>query len=1082
MKFYTYAYHLHNTISNTTIVIFAYDEQRRKVALTVNYHYQFYVEKGKGLKEIIDAHCEGTRLDLDNVYHYRSTIDLHTVIPVMEVFCTTQDAMTHTLSVLRNHGYKCHEYDHMLSPILKFTTSKGITRYCWIEADVTRTNTYITKRELEYIVDVNSVKKVSTDMVPIQLSKLSFDIETYSAEWNKAPSAVGGIDNAVRIIGNTFSDGDRYEEHIIVFGPDISDVYKEYMKDDVSVYIHTCATELDLLNKFFELIIVLDPDICVGHNTTGFDYQYIKSRYTLLTMSKCKQTRISTHIPNMSVMNNYKGVDHKIDWNNNQVAVSGTYPNMPGRIWQDTCILSNRNFFGSLPNNKLDTLGEVVLGMNKNNVSYIKMFTYFKLYMDWCLLARPDCPFDRDEIESQISKEYGEAVKIHNKNKLPRISDNQEISVSDINELIRQVNDLDQRGTKIDLEEEKNVKLGKIDVKSTYNRLYDRYVVLLNKWNIEYQPNIPIKRKIEFLFLFVALYCMQDTRIPYQACLKRGIDLVLCEQANVFAITVEDVQFKGQVYTVTCSQYSCNKEKDTMMDFGIQGGPLGAYDYGGGFVGKGEPGMKTPDNDCIVMVLDFASLYPTIIIAYNLCYTTYVPENMRDSNSADYIWHRYADIITSNIEKYKKLISDGKDVANNSKYLSELELVVNSPLDQRGARMCNIFKIADTNNMHWFLKESVMKGNVPAMLWRQFLARKAVKGRASDEKKKGNFAMASAYDAQQLAIKVSMNSTYGGFGTKSNRLANFAVAETVTFIGRTSILTCNSEIEKRGLDTVVYNDTDSAMIRVPNITSRFNRDVNKIKDYGNNLAKELSNKFRYPMSLECENFFVSFFLKKPKMYAAIKWNWNTVDIKSYTESHIKMFNLLYIKGMAPARKDKYKYNKELLKYVLMCILTHKDYTVVKSAIERAVINLWKFRGSLAKVDESTRKRIAEMLSYNMSVSVKAYSGSSATMGNWVRIYEAKYGSKPSSGTRFELLVTNVASDHPDKDKHTKTASKLVTMDWLLEENRTLDIIHYILAMEADGNVVEIASIAYPNYIKRKCIEKYYLRKCIESIK
>ena len=57
------------------------------------------------------------------------------------------------------------------------------------------------------------------------------------------------------------------------------------------------------------------------------------------------------------------------------------------------------------------------------------------------------------------------------------------------------------------------------------------------------------------------------------------------------------------------------------MVFGQPGGPTGKYEYGGGYVGKGEPGLKIVDDDTFIYVIDFASLYPTIIIAFNICYT-----------------------------------------------------------------------------------------------------------------------------------------------------------------------------------------------------------------------------------------------------------------------------------------------------------------------------------------------------------------------------------------------------------------------------------------------------------------------------
>jgi DNA polymerase elongation subunit (family B) len=108
---------------------------------------------------------------------------------------------------------------------------------------------------------------------------------------------------------------------------------------------------------------------------------------------------------------------------------------------------------------------------------------------------------------------------------------------------------------------------------------------------------------------------------------------------------------RGQVYTSTAAQYRYNHKMNSMMDFGARGGPIEPYDYEGGFVGKGEAGNKITEEGEIVIILDFASLYPTAIVAYNICYTTWVPEHMRNpylssgKETPDYIWKKYQRII-----------------------------------------------------------------------------------------------------------------------------------------------------------------------------------------------------------------------------------------------------------------------------------------------------------------------------------------------------------------------------------------------------------------------------------------------------
>jgi len=170
-------------------------------------------------------------------------------------------------------------------------------------------------------------------------------------------------------------------------------------------------------------------------------------------------------------------------------------------------------------------------------------------------------------------------------------------------------------------------------------------------WNIPVETDIDEDSMIATIWYIITLYCLQDTRIPYQIITYQSLIPMLCQQSSIFSVDIIDVLMRGQVYTTSSSQYRYNYRDGFMMDFGSSGGPTGAYPYEGGYVGKGEPGLKIVDDDSIIFVIDFASLYPTIIIAHNLCYTTYTPESMRcpyrddGSENPDYIWNRYRDVI-----------------------------------------------------------------------------------------------------------------------------------------------------------------------------------------------------------------------------------------------------------------------------------------------------------------------------------------------------------------------------------------------------------------------------------------------------
>jgi DNA polymerase elongation subunit (family B) len=152
-----------------------------------------------------------------------------------------------------------------------------------------------------------------------------------------------------------------------------------------------------------------------------------------------------------------------------------------------------------------------------------------------------------------------------------------------------------------------------------------------------------------------------------------------------------------------------------------------------------------------------------------------------------------------------------------------------------------------------------------------------------------------------------MNATYGAFGTKTNRLANFAAAETITFIGRTSILKCNKFIEDEEIGEVVYNDTDSAMIKINLHKAGIGLDPKKVLEYPDKVASKINSQFPKPMSMEADGIFVAFFLYGPKMYAAIKWDKNSFDIMDYTYEYVMSNVLLYVKGLQLVKRDRFKF-------------------------------------------------------------------------------------------------------------------------------------------------------------------------------
>ena len=146
-----------------------------------------------------------------------------------------------------------------------------------------------------------------------------------------------------------------------------------------------------------------------------------------------------------------------------------------------------------------------------------------------------------------------------------------------------------------------------------------------------------------------------------------------------------------------------------------------------------------------VATLDFASLYPSIMMAHNLCYSTLVkgPQNIARLPPDSYAKSPTGDV---------------------------------------------------------FVKADTCKGILPQVLEELLAARKQAKADMKAEKAKGKDAdmfKYAVYDGRQLALKVSANSVYGFTGAQVGQLPCLEISSTVTAYGRQMIESTKAQVTGR---------------------------------------------------------------------------------------------------------------------------------------------------------------------------------------------------------------------------------------------------------------------------------------------
>lgn len=247
--------------------------------------------------------------------------------------------------------------------------------------------------------------------------------------------------------------------------------------------------------------------------------------------------------------------------------------------------------------------------------------------------------------------------------------------------------------------------------------------------------------------------------------------------------------------------------------------------FQGGLVFEPEKGLHKN----YTLVMDFNSLYPSIIQEFNICFTTVERDNFLTPLFAS--------------EVKKEVAEDDDD-----------ELLPEYPL-----------------------KQDHQMGVLPKLLHTLVERRKAVKklmATTSDPSKK------SQYDIKQQALKLTANSMYGCLGFKQSRFYAKPLAMMITNKGREILQHTRHLAEANANLQVVYGDTDSVMIN-----SRCNDYTEAIK-IGENF-KELVNKQYGSLEIDIDNVFKRLLLTAKKKYAALNCYWDKSSNELKTKLEVK---------------------------------------------------------------------------------------------------------------------------------------------------------------------------------------------------
>lgn len=267
--------------------------------------------------------------------------------------------------------------------------------------------------------------------------------------------------------------------------------------------------------------------------------------------------------------------------------------------------------------------------------------------------------------------------------------------------------------------------------------------------------------------------------------------------------------------------------------------------------------IKGLHDEAPTVVLDFSSLYPSIIRRYNLCYST---------------------------------------------HLAACEIL------DIGEENVNVTPVSAM-----FVKPDVRPGILPEILKYLIDARNDTK--AAMKKEKDEFKK-RILNGKQLALKISANSIYGFTGDATSNLYCVDISSSVTGYGRQMLEMTKNFVESRYGARVIYGDTDSVMFNLPVKASLMEDESGRRKaiaeaiERGKEIAKTTTEElFADPISLEFEKVLLPMILCSKKRYCGLSYSAPNSDPK------------MDVKGLQAIRRDSCTFIRQTQKEFIHLLMT-----------------------------------------------------------------------------------------------------------------------------------------------------------------
>ncbi|KAA3674009.1 DNA polymerase alpha subunit A [Paragonimus westermani] len=325
-------------------------------------------------------------------------------------------------------------------------------------------------------------------------------------------------------------------------------------------------------------------------------------------------------------------------------------------------------------------------------------------------------------------------------------------------------------------------------------------------------------------------FCLSDAHLV----------LRLAHQLQILPLAVQITSVCGNVLSRTLSGGRAERNEALLLHAFTQHGYIVPDPPQQSRRGRGGAGFY----DKYILLLDFNSLYPSIIQEFNICFTTVDRELITGGTKT-----------TTSASKGDPSIEQNESV--------DLDAMVATLLSTVQGASVSAAVGTDPSTRKLRLPIEQTAGLLPAEIRRLVESRREVKKliAAATTGSKVDPAQLAQWNTRQAALKLTANSVYGCLGFAASRFCARGLAALVTGLGRAVLMNTRDLVENMNFE-VIYGDTDSIMVNT-NTT-----DLMVALSIGEKIRQEVNKHYRL-LELDTDGVYAAMLLLAKKKYAAL---------------------------------------------------------------------------------------------------------------------------------------------------------------------------------------------------------------------